>query len=162
MNHVHHLIQIDNDHALNVVAQDQLNPTPLIPLAMVIQNPLPNQGMVATQPLLPQTPAPTLADPPIDPGVHHLMTLSSDVNLQTRRNQYGSTIETVNPCMPSTSTTLNMSLHLSIPPMNRTAKVLWFTLHHVMNNSTSRETLNYSIVDDLPDSPSSVSSLEVI
>ena len=116
---------------------------------MVLQNPLPHQGMVATQPLAPQTPATNSAAQPIDPGVHHLMTLSHDVNLQTQRNQYGSTTETVDPYAASTSTTPYMSLHLPRPPMGGTAKVPRFPLRHVANNATTRAALNYNIVDDL-------------
>ena len=50
-------------------------------MPMVLQNPLPNQGMVATQPLVPQNIVAISLNQPINPGVHHLMTLSSDVKL---------------------------------------------------------------------------------
>ena len=42
---------------------------------MVLKHLLLNQGMVATQPLVPKNPSPTPAVPPIDPGVYHLKQL---------------------------------------------------------------------------------------
>ena len=62
---------------------EQPNPTPQVPPPMMLQNSLPNQGMVSTQPLVPQNTATASSTQPIDSGVHHLMTFLSDVNLQT-------------------------------------------------------------------------------
>ena len=101
---------------------------------MVLYNSLLNQGVVETQPLVQQNTVATCSSQPIDLDVHHLMTLSSDINLHTRQNQYGSTMETINPSTTYTSTTLDMSLHLPILPMDGTAKVPRFPLHHVANN----------------------------
>ena len=129
---------------------------------MVIQNPLLNQGMVATQPLVPQNTATASSIQPVDPGVHHLMTLSFDVNLQTRRNQYGSTMETIIPSTKYTSTTIYMSLHFLRTPTNGTTKFPKFPLHRVVNNPTTISSLNYSIFDDLDQYPSFVSSLKVL
>ena len=72
--------------------------------------------MVATQPLVPQNIATNFMGEPIDPGVHHLMTLSFDVNLQNQQNQYESTTGTVNPFVTSTYVVLDMSLHFLRPP----------------------------------------------
>ena len=67
---------------INVASSTEQNPTPLGPPPMVLHNPLPNQGMVETHPLVPQNNATTYGGQPIDPVAHHLMTLSIDVNLQ--------------------------------------------------------------------------------
>ena len=72
--------------------------------------------MVATQPLVQQNTTIASSIQPIDPGVHHIMTLLSDVNLQTELNQYGSTTETINPSMTSFSTAIDTCLHFLIPP----------------------------------------------
>ena len=145
---VFHLLHKLNQCQPNGATSAPKKPTPQGPPYMVLQNPLSNQGVVETQPLVQQNTATTSSSQPIYPGVHHIMTLSSDVNLQTRRNQYGSTMETINPFVESTSTTLYMSLHLPRPPMDRTAKVPRFPLHRVTNNPTARAALNYSIVDE--------------
>ena len=71
-------------------------------------------------------------------------------------------METVNPSMTSTSTTLNMSLHLSRSPMDRTTKVPPFPLRLFANNPTTRAAFNHSIVDDLARSLSAMSTLEVL
>ena len=54
----------------------------------MIQKSLPNEGMVGTQPLVPQNTTSASLIQPIDPCVHHLMTLSYDVNLHTQHSQY--------------------------------------------------------------------------
>ena len=55
-----------------------------------------------------------------------------------------------------------MSFHLLRPPTDGTSKVPWIHLHHVVNNATTTVALNYSIVNDVAQSPSAMSSLEVI
>ena len=64
--------------------------------------------------------------------------------------------------MTFTSTTSEMSLHLQRPPTDGVARVPQFPMRHVANNATSRAALNYNIVDDLAQSPTTMSSLEVI
>ena len=141
---------------------EQPNLAPQGPPPMVLQNPLQNQGMFVTQTLVQRNTATTYAGQPINLGVHHLMALSSDVNLQTRCNQYGSTTKTINPSTTSTSTSLNMSLQFMIPPMDGIFKVLRSSLRHVANNPTTRAAFNYSLVDELDQSPSAMSALEVL
>ena len=97
MARIQQLLQNDNQRDPNAAAPAQPNLVPPGPPPMVLQNPLPHQGMVATQPLAPPDPvAPTVA-PPAKVGVHHLMKLSSEVNLHTRCNQYGSPLEIIDP-----------------------------------------------------------------
>ena len=55
-----------------------------------------------------------------------------------------------------------MSLHFPRHPTDGTAKVPWFLLVHVTNNPIVEASLNYSIVDDLAQSPSAISALEVL
>ena len=129
---------------------------------MVLQNPLPNQGMVATQPLVQQNTATTSLSHLIVTGVYHIMKLSYDVNLHSRKNQYGSTTTTINTSTKYTSTALDMSLHLPRLPTDQTSNIPRFPMHHVVNNPTARVALNYNIVDDLAQSPSAMYDLEVL
>ena len=64
--------------------------------------------------------------------------------------------------MTSSSTSLYMSLHFSRSPTDETSKVPWFPLHCVANNPIARFAFNYSIVDDLDDSPLAMSTMEVL
>ena len=122
---------------------------------MVLQNPLPVQGFVATAPppqANPNAPGePTMAET----GVHHLMTMTTEeVNLQTRRNHYGTTTKLADSSTASTSKTTNLPLQLppfSFPP-----------IHRIANNATARAAVSYSIVDDLAQMPTTMSSLEVL
>ena len=118
--------------------------------------------MVVIQLLVPQNTTTIYLSQPIDPGVHHLMALSYNVNLQTWRNQYDSTTKTINPSTTYTSTALDISLHFLRGPRDRTTKVPRFPLHRVVNNFSARVTLNYNIVDDLAQSPYAMSALEFL
>ena len=82
---------------------------------MVLQNPLPFQVLVATTP--PFQPNPNALGPPpmAETGVHHLLAMTTEeVNLQTRRNQYGTTTEPADSSAASMSKTINLPLQL--PP----------------------------------------------
>ena len=81
MAHIQQLIQNNSQHDPNTAALSPPKPTPLGPPPMVLQNPLPHQGMVETKPLAPQAPITTVAAQPAEASVHHLMRLSSEVNL---------------------------------------------------------------------------------
>ena len=82
---------------------------------MVLQNPLPVQGLVATAPPSQANPNAPGASAMAETGVHHLMTMTiEEVNLQTRRNQYGTTTEPVDSSVASTSKTTKLPLQL--PP----------------------------------------------
>ena len=138
---------------------------------LVLQNPLPTQGVVNTEPLAPpQTNAPTQQityaapdQPMFDSGTHHLLMMSSDeVNLQTRRNQYGSTPE-VPPANKSTNThPTDQALCIPPPPLDGAPKAPRFPLRRINNNPNARAASNYNIVDDLAQSPAAMSALEVL
>ena len=80
MARVQQLLQNDSQRDPNAVAPSPPNPKPPGPPHMMLQNPLPHQGMVATQPLAPPAPAAFASAPPIEAGVDRLMMLSSKVN----------------------------------------------------------------------------------
>ena len=78
-------IRNEVQHATNTTDQAQTNPTPQGPPPMVLQNPLPVQGLVATTPPPQPNPNAPGAPPITETGVHHLLTMTTEeVNLQTR------------------------------------------------------------------------------
>ena len=122
---------------------------------MVLQNPLPFQGLVAITPPPQPNPNALGAPPTAETGVHHLLPMTTEeVNLQTRRNQYGTTTEPAESSVASTSKTVNLPLQL--PPFPRSP------IHRVANNATARAAVSYSIVDDLAQTPTAMSALEVL
>ena len=122
---------------------------------MVLQNPLPVQGLVATAPP-PQTHPNALgALPTAETGVHHLLAMmTEEVNLQTRWNQYNTTIEPADTLVESTSKSVNAPLQL--PPFPCPPICI------ITNNTTARAVVSYSIVDDLAQTPTAMSALEVL
>ena len=92
---------------------------------MVLQNPLLVEGLVAIVP--PPQPNPnTPGEPPmVEIGVHHLLAMTTEeVNLQTRRYQYGTTIEPADTSAISTSKTVNLPLQL--PPFPLPPRTQYF------------------------------------
>ena len=85
MAHAKQAIQNEAQQTPNVPTQAQPNQAPKESPPMVLQNPLPVQGLVATTPP-PQANPNALGAPPVTKiGVHHLMTMTTEeVNLQTR------------------------------------------------------------------------------
>ena len=78
-------IRNEVQHATNTRDQAQPNLAPQGPPPMVLQNPLPVQGLVATEP--PPQPNPNALGEPlmVETGVHHLLAMKTEeVNLQTR------------------------------------------------------------------------------
>ena len=139
---------------------------------LVLQNPLPTQGVVNTQPLAPpQANAPTQQlitytapdQPMLDSGTHHLLMMSSDeINLQTRRNQYGSTPEAPPADTPTNAHPTDQALRIPPPPLDGAPRVPRFPLHRINSNPNARAVSNYNIVDDLAQSPAAMSALEVL
>ena len=126
---------------------------------LVLQNPLPTQGVVNTEPLAPpQANVPKQQQityvapdqPMFDSGTHHLLMMSSDeVNLQTWRNQYGSTHEAPPADKPTNAHPTDQALRIPPPPLEGTPKAPRFPLLRINNNPNARAASNYNIVDDL-------------
>ena len=88
-------------------------------------------------------------------GVHHLLAMmTKEVNLQTRWNQYGTTIEPADTSVASMSKTVNLPLQLLLFPHP--------PICIIDNNAMARATVSYSIVDDLAQTPMTMSALEVL
>ena len=76
-------IKNEVQHATNMAAQP--NPAPPGPPPMVLQNPLPVKGLVATAPPPQPNPNAPGALPTVEIGFHHLLAMTTEeVNLQTR------------------------------------------------------------------------------
>ena len=98
-----------------------------------------------------------------DSGTHHLLMMSSDeVNLQTRRNQYGSTSEAPPADKPTNAHPTDQALRIPPPPLDGAPKAPRFPLRRINNNPNARAASNYNIVDDLAQSPAAMSALEVL
>ena len=142
-------------HATNTTNQAQPNLTSQGSPPMVLQNPLPVQGLVATVPPPQLNPNAPKAPPMVETGVHHLLAMTTEeVNLQTRRNQYGANTEPTDPSVVSTSKIVNLPLQL--PPFPRPP------ICRISNNATARAAVSYSIVEDLAQTPTAMSALEVL
>ena len=85
MARANHAIQNEAQQASNAANQAQPNPAPQEPPPMVLQNPLPVQGLVATAPPTQPNPNTLGAPPTVKIGVHHLLAMTTEeVKLQTR------------------------------------------------------------------------------
>ena len=69
-------IRNEVQHATNTTDQIQPNPTPQGPPLMVLQNPLPVQGLVAIAPPPQPNPNAPGAPPMIETGIHHLLAMT--------------------------------------------------------------------------------------
>ena len=90
------------------------------------------------------------------------MMSSDEVNLQTRRNQYGSTHEAPPTNTPTNAHATDEALRIPPPPLDGVPKAPCFLLLHINNNPNARAASNYNIVDDLAQSPAAMSALEVL
>ena len=82
MVHTKQSIRNEVQHATNTMDQAQPNPAPQGPPPMVLQNPLPVQGLVATAPPPQPNPNALGAPPTTKIGVHHLLAMKTEeVNL---------------------------------------------------------------------------------
>ena len=78
-------IRNEVQHATNAIDQAQPNLAPPGPSPMVLQNPLPVQGLVVIAPPPQPNPNALGAPPMTEIVVHHLLTMTTEeVNLQTR------------------------------------------------------------------------------
>ena len=122
---------------------------------MVLQNPLPDQGLVETAPPPQPNPNALGAPPMVETSVHHLLAMTTEeVNLQTRKNQYETNTKPADTSVASTSKIVNAPLQL--PPFP------WPPIRRVANNTTTRATISYSIMDDLAQTNTAMSALEVL
>ena len=114
------------------------------------------------QPMEPYPPQSDSYSQPHYSMIKHFLMISFDVNLQTRRKQYGATIEIMTIDKGKDTTPMNDTLNLPIPPIDGIPKVPKFTDHCIANTPNARFAPNYSVVDDLAQSPDTMLTLEVL
>jgi hypothetical protein len=131
------------------------------PLA-VLQNPIPHQGLVNTQQ--------DAQHPPPQVGQYHnpnnpaertiLLTSEEEIILQTRNRQYLAESTSTSPETKPTPAAPPLFIpHPSAEPPLRIPRI---PLHRNVHNPQARATHNYSLVDDLAQSPAAMSVLEVL
>ena len=77
------------------------------------------------------------------------MMSSEEINLQTRRNQYGSTPEAPPVDTPTNAHPTDQALRIPPPPLDGAPKAPRFPLRRINNNPNAQAASNYNIVDDL-------------
>jgi hypothetical protein len=132
------------------------------PPPAVLQNPIPHQGVINTQQDT-QHPPPQVSQyhNPNNPAERTiLLTSEEEILLQTRNRQYPATAE-------STPTETNPTptrppLVIPRPSTEPPLRIPCIPLHRNVHNPQARAAHNYSLVDDLAQSPAAMSVLEVL
>jgi hypothetical protein len=134
----------------------------------VLQNPIPHQGVMNAQhevhPAPPQmgqyqNPRPMHPGNPTDHNI--LLTSEEEILLQTRGHQYG-TLPDSTPTMSELAAPAIVRQALMIPCRNSKPNLCIprIPLRQNVNNPHARTTHNYSLVDDLAQSPAAIYVLE--
>jgi hypothetical protein len=130
----------------------------------VLQNPIPHQGVINTQQ--------DTQHPPPQVGQYHnpnnpaertiLLTSEEEILLQTRNRQYPATAEST-PTSPETNPTpTGPPLVIPRPSAEPPLRIPRIPLRRNVHNPQARAAHNYSLVDDLAQSPAAMSVLEVL
>jgi hypothetical protein len=130
----------------------------------VLQNPIPHQGVINTQHDAPH--------PPPQMGQYHnpnnpaertiLLTSEEEILLQTRNRQYPPTTESTPTSTEANSTPTGPPLVIPRPSAELPLRIPRIPLRRNVHNPQARAAHNYSLVDDLAQSPAAMSVLEVL
>jgi hypothetical protein len=130
----------------------------------VLKNPIPHQGVINTQQ--------DAQHPPPQMGQYHnpnnpaertiLLTSEEEILLQTRNHQYPPTVESTPTSTEENPTPTGPPLVIPRPSAEPPLRIPRIPLCRNVHNPQARETHNYSLVDDLAQSPASMSVLEVL
>jgi hypothetical protein len=134
------------------------------PPPAVLQNPIPHQGVINTQQ--------DTQHPPPQVGQYHnpnnpaertiLLTSEEEILLQTRNRQYHTPAEST-PISPETNPTpTGPPLVIPRPSAEPPLRIPRIPLRRNVHNPQARAAHNYSLVDDLAQSPAAMSVLEVL
>jgi hypothetical protein len=135
------------------------NPTPV-----VLQNPIPHQGVINTQPDMQPTP-PQLGQYPntgTSANFTILLTSEEEVLLQTCSHQYFTPSESSPNTSELVPVTTGPPLIIPRPNTETSLHIPRIRLHRNVHNPQARETHNYSLDNDLAQSLVSMSFLEVL
>jgi hypothetical protein len=132
------------------------------PPPIVLQNPIPHQGVINTQQDA-QRPPPQAVQyhNPNNPAERTILLISEEeILLQTRNHQYPAKST---PIAPETNPTpMGPPLVIPRPSTEPPLRIPHIPLHRNVHNPQARATHNYSLVDDLAQSPAAMSVLEVL
>jgi hypothetical protein len=134
------------------------------PPPAVLQNPIPHQGVVNTQQ--------DTQHPPPQVGQYHnpnnpaertiLLTSEEEILLQTRNRQYPATAESTTTPPETNPTPTGPPLVIPHPSSEPPLRIPRIPLRRNVHNPQARAAHNYSLVDDLAQSPVTMSVLEVL
>jgi hypothetical protein len=130
----------------------------------VLQNPIPHQGVINTQQ--------DAQHPPPQMGQYHnpnnpaertiLLTSEEEILLQTRNRQYPPTAESTPTSTEANPTPIGPPLVIPRPSAEPPLRIPRIPLRRNVHNPQARAAHNYSLVDDLAQSPAAMSVLEVL
>jgi hypothetical protein len=130
----------------------------------VLQNPIPHQGVINTQK--------DAQHPPPQMGQYHnpnnpaertiLLTSEQEILLQTRNRQYPPTTESTPTSTEANPTPTGPPLVIPRPSAEPPLRIPRIPLRRNVHNPQARAAHNYSLVDDLAQSPAAMSVLEVL
>jgi hypothetical protein len=132
------------------------------PPPIVLQNPIPHQGVIQQD----------TQHPPPQVGQYHnpnnpakriiLLTSEEEILLQMRNHQYHTPVEST-PISPETNPTPTVPpLVIPLPSTEPPLRIPCIPLRRNVHNPQGRAAHNYSLVDDLAQSPAAMSVLEVL
>jgi hypothetical protein len=134
------------------------------PPPVVLQNPIPHQGVMNTQQEM--HPAPPQMGQYPNPGTptDHtiLLTSEEEVLLQTRSRQYNAPPDSAPTTSEAAPVTTGPPLMIPHPNTEPPLHIPRIPLRRNVNNPQARAAHNYSLVDDLAQSPAAMSVLEVL
>jgi hypothetical protein len=131
------------------------------------EKPIPHQGVMNTQQEINSTPpqmgkyqnpGPNQPRYPVDRNILH--TREENILLQTRGCQYNVPLESTPTTSDTTLDTVGKVLMIPRPNAEPNPHIPWVPLWQNVHNPHAREAHNYSLVDDLEKSPTSMSVLE--
>jgi hypothetical protein len=139
------------------------------PPPTVLQNPIPHQGVINTQPEGVQHPHPQGKFPPPEqphPGntTDHsiLLTTEEEILLQTHSHQYGTSPDPLPTTSDAPQPPTGQPLMIPHPNTEAITHMPHAPLHRNVHNPHARATHSYSLIDDLTQSPTSMSVMEVL
>jgi hypothetical protein len=138
------------------------------PPPATLQNPIPYQGVMTTQQMINPTPpqmgqyATPSTTPPRDLVDRSIFLTNEEILLQTRNHQYGMPLDSTPTTLETRPATIGQPLIISHPNTEPIPRIPCMPLRPNVHNPHAKAAHNYSLVDDLAQSPVAISVLEVL
>jgi hypothetical protein len=138
------------------------------PPPSVFQNPIPYQGVMNTQQVI--NPAPPQMGQYPNPGAtqpgnsvdRSVLLTNEEILLQTRNHQYSMPPESTPTTLETLPATVGQPFMISRPNAEPIPRIPHMPLRRNVHNPHARAAHNYSLVDDLAQSPTAMFVLEVL